>query len=60
MKRVALVLVPLFGLTGCLTSVKTSGVEVKTDSVEVEVGESGKAQRNGTFCPPGQAKKGRC
>ncbi len=44
-------------LTGCeLTgpSVKVKGPEVKIPGVEVGI------QGGGKFCPPGQAKKGRC
>ncbi len=44
-------------LTGCEVtgpSIKVKGPEVKIPGVEVGV------QSGGKFCPPGQAKKGRC
>ncbi len=44
-------------ITGCeITgpSIKVKGPEIKIPGVEVGV------QGGGKFCPPGQAKKGRC
>ena len=47
----------IIGLIGCEVtgpSVKVKGPEVKIPAVKVST------QDNGKFCPPGQAKKGRC
>ena len=47
----------IIGLTGCEVtgpSVKVKGPEVKIPAVKVST------QDDGNFCPPGQAKKGRC
>jgi hypothetical protein len=47
----------LLVMTGCEIigpKVKVEGPKVKIPGVQIEGGQSGK------FCPPGQAKKGRC
>ncbi|MHC4469185.1 MAG: hypothetical protein ACYSUZ_07515 [Planctomycetota bacterium] len=47
----------LFVMTGCELigpKVKVEGPKVKISGVQIEGDQSGK------FCPPGQAKKGRC
>ena len=49
-------------LTGCEIqgpSAKVEGPKVKVDESIVSV-ESGNKGSQGDFCPPGQAKKGRC
>ena len=51
--QVALLAVLFLG--ACTAKVKSPEAEVKVPGVKVEVGES-----QGDFCPPGQAKKGRC
>ncbi len=53
-----LLLLVIFGLTACEVtgpSVKVKGPEVKIPGVRVVSDHD-----NGKFCPPGQAKKGRC
>ncbi len=55
--RVCMLAVVIVGLTGCELvgpSIKVKGPEIKIPGVEVGV------QGGGKFCPPGQAKKGRC
>jgi hypothetical protein len=44
-------------VVACTARVKAPEAEVKVPGVKVEVGDS---DSNGKFCPPGQAKKGRC
>lgn len=51
-------LVLLIGLSGC--SVHVPGVSADVgDDVHVDIGD-GHHEHGGGFCPPGQAKKGRC
>ncbi len=52
-------------LAACQTTIEGDAPKttVETDGVKVTIGEDGKTSRDkgdGTFCPPGQAKKGRC
>ncbi len=56
--RVCMLAVVIVGLTGCEVtgpSIKVKGPEVKIPGVWVVGDHDG-----GKFCPPGQAKKGRC
>lgn len=49
----------LFGLSGCkLTGVKGEIGGVKVEAKEKE--QEKEKESSGTFCPPGQAKKGNC
>lgn len=46
-------------LSGC--TVRTPGVTAKVgDGVKVDIGGGGHGGHGGSFCPPGQAKKGNC
>ncbi|CZF80636.1 hypothetical protein [Grimontia marina] len=59
MKLIAIMFLTLFFASGCkITSIEgeTKDVEIKVNSKEDE--NSGHSE--GKFCPPGQAKKGRC
>ncbi len=49
-------------LTACQTTIEgdTPKTTVETDDVKVTIGDDGRKSSDGTFCPPGQAKKGRC
>ncbi|WP_407334247.1 hypothetical protein [Enterovibrio sp. 27052020O] len=62
MKLIVLFLMVLFVSTGCrLTSIEgeTEDVEIKVNSKDH--GDNDDDNRSdGKFCPPGQAKKGRC
>ena len=59
LRLIAMVLAVSF-LASCTAKVKAPEAEVKLPGgVEVEIGES-KSHQTGKFCPPGQAKKGRC
>ncbi len=49
---VLIVLVP-----ACSVKTRVPGVKVSSPSVEIDAGHD---KRKGRFCPPGQAKKGRC
>lgn len=55
MKLLAAVVVGL-SLAACTAKVKSPEAEVEFPGVKVEIGDS----HDGDFCPPGQAKKGRC
>ena len=50
----ALILTALF-LISCNATVKAPDAQVKLPGVEIELQDD-----DSTFCPPGQAKKGRC
>lgn len=54
---------PLLALT-TLTGCEVLGPSIKVSGPKVIVGEttsqSKQSKNNGTFCPPGQAKKGNC
>ncbi len=54
MPRIMAILVMAAVLSSCTARVKAPQAEVKLPMVTIETGEEGK------FCPPGQAKKGRC
>jgi len=56
MRRVAVVVLAMLFLGACTAKVKAPEAEVKVPGVKVEIGDS----HGGDFCPPGQAKKGRC
>ncbi|MDD1794634.1 hypothetical protein LRP50_15985 [Enterovibrio sp. ZSDZ42] len=65
MKLITLLLVVLFVSTGCrLTSVEgeTNDVEIKVKSKDHNDDDKDYSgdKSDGKFCPPGQAKKGRC
>ena len=49
-------------LTACQTTIEgdTPKTTVETDGVKVTIGDDDHKRSDGTFCPPGQAKKGRC
>ncbi|ATP11104.1 hypothetical protein FGF01_15925 [Aeromonas salmonicida subsp. achromogenes] len=54
-----LVVTMLLGSLLCACSsgpVRVHGADVSVDDTRIRVSDGG----NGTFCPPGQAKKGRC
>ncbi|RMH31468.1 MAG: hypothetical protein D6690_16195 [Nitrospirae bacterium] len=53
----AALLLILMWITGC--EVKGPSIKVKGPTVEIPDVEVG-AENGGKFCPPGQAKKGRC
>lgn len=57
MTRVIALILTVFVAVACTAKVRTPEAEVKIPGVSVEVGDSG---NDGEFCPPGQAKKGRC
>lgn len=56
MNPVIPILCVVFLLSGC----QLTRVEGEIDDVEVKVGTKESDHSNGKFCPPGQAKKGRC
>jgi len=58
MKRFAC-LFALLALSACKTTVNPGDATIRGDGYEVEVGDDNH-NRNGDFCPPGQAKKGNC
>jgi len=51
-------------LTACQTTIEgdTPKTTVETDGVKVTIGDDDDQRKSGdgTFCPPGQSKKGRC
>ncbi len=55
MPRVTLALLVAFILTACAAEVKGPSVAVRAPAVVL-----GDDHHHGGFCPPGQAKKGRC
>ncbi len=57
MLRVLTMIFAVMFVVACTAKVKAPEAEVKVPGVKVEVGDS---DSNGKFCPPGQAKKGRC
>ncbi|WCE28398.1 hypothetical protein [Vibrio sp. SCSIO 43137] len=57
MVRLLIGLSVVFLLSGC----QLTRVEGEVDDVEVKIStKDDKPSSNGTFCPPGQAMKGRC
>ncbi|MBD1557178.1 hypothetical protein HC752_09515 [Vibrio sp. S9_S30] len=56
MKLFVIALFTLSFLSGC----QLTRVEGEIDDVEVKVGTKDSNESNGKFCPPGQAKKGKC
>ncbi|WP_429235781.1 hypothetical protein [Aeromonas salmonicida] len=57
-----LVVTMLLGSLLCACSsgpVRVHGADVSVDDTQIRVSD-GSNGGNGTFCPPGQAKKGRC
>lgn len=64
MRVLVIFLLTLFVATGC----RITSIEGETDDVEIKVNSKGDGdydhdgddQGKGKFCPPGQAKKGRC
>jgi hypothetical protein len=54
-ERLSLVLV-ILALSACTATVRPQPTKIEMPGVDVTVGGSG----GGAFCPPGQAKKGRC
>ncbi len=56
MTRILVVALLGVALTACTAKVKSPEAEVEFPRVKVEIGDS----HGGDFCPPGQAKKGRC
>jgi hypothetical protein len=53
MDKIVLSFLIIFVLSGCSAEVKGPSVKVGTYPVSVDYDD-------GNFCPPGQAKKGRC
>lgn len=60
MKLLAILFVTLFLVSGC----KITSIEGESDDVEIKINSTddgnGQNKPDGKFCPPGQAKKGRC
>ena len=56
MCRAVAALTVLAMLVACTATVRPQQTKIETPGVTVTVGDGGP----GTFCPPGQAKKGRC
>lgn len=56
MKSLVIALCSLSLLAGC----QLTRVEGEIDDVAVKVSTKDSHDSNGKFCPPGQAKKGRC
>ena len=54
------VVVCTIALGGVTLAEHAPSVEIEANPVSVEVGSSGGGSGGGKFCPPGQAKKGRC
>ncbi len=55
--KILIIFATMVFITGCEITgpkIKVEGPKIKIPGVQVEVEDSGK------FCPPGQAKKGRC
>ncbi|WP_176288047.1 hypothetical protein [Vibrio sp. JPW-9-11-11] len=50
----------LLVLSGVLVGCQITRVEGEYRDVEVKYGSEAEVQQNRVFCPPGQAKKGRC
>lgn len=48
-------LLAAMAVSACSARVDTPGAKVRGDGFEVDINNN-----NGKFCPPGQAKKGRC
>jgi hypothetical protein len=57
MCRAVFVLAVLATLAACTATVRPQPTKIETSGVSVTLGGGGAP---GTFCPPGQAKKGRC
>ena len=57
MCRTVIVLALLAMSAACTATVRPQPTEIETSGVSVTLGGGG---RPATFCPPGQAKKGRC
>lgn len=55
-KRCCMIFCAIFLLSGC----QLTRVEGEVDDVEVKVSTKDDHDHDGHFCPPGQAKKGRC
>ncbi|MGU5703841.1 hypothetical protein ACV1C5_19975 [Aeromonas caviae] len=50
----------LIGISACSSGpVRVHGADVSVDDTRIRVSD-GDRGGDGTFCPPGQAKKGRC
>jgi len=56
MKSLVFVLFGTVILSGC----QLTRVEGVVDDVEVKLGSKSSEKSDGKFCPPGQAKKGKC
>ncbi len=55
MRRLVALVLACSWLAACTAEVRPPSVELRPAPVKVVIGEGG-----GGFCPPGQAKKGRC
>ena len=55
MRRLVALVLACSWLVACTAEVRPPSVDLRPAPVKVVIGESG-----GGFCPPGQAKKGRC
>ncbi|WP_202599266.1 hypothetical protein [Vibrio sp. V39_P1S14PM300] len=56
MKSLIIMLTSVVLLSGC----QLTRVEGEFKDVEVEMSSKGSGSSKGSFCPPGQAKKGNC
>lgn len=57
MARALVMIFAVFLVAACTAKVKAPEAEVSVPGVKVRVGDT---DSPGKFCPPGQAKKGRC
>jgi len=57
MVRALAMILALVVVSACTAKVKSPEAEVSVPGVKVKVGDT---HDQGNFCPPGQAKKGRC
>ena len=62
LKQLALLAAIGLSLSACQTTIEgdTPKTTVESDGVKVTIGDDEAKRSDGTFCPPGQAKKGRC
>ncbi|GAA3546741.1 hypothetical protein [Zobellella aerophila] len=62
MKSLLAVVVMALGLSACTTTLGVRDAEIRTRDATIRVSDGDYHHHDGygTFCPPGQAKKGRC
>ena len=58
--RYFLIFTTIVTLSACQATVDGDEASIKTDSYGIEIGNDDYDSKDGKFCPPGQAKKGRC